>query len=163
MFLSEWCEFPSAPCLAVKKLDDSSRLDVVEIARVPDVLLSCFCFLSGLRTYQHSQYVDCTTGYTTEGSQFDFAQGQRIFLSSETSLPITGHTQPLIRLAPEIKRPRNEFGHSSPSSAESENEWSYTSTPLTRPLGMLRGNFAFFYTLRESRRFSLELLVTKEN
>jgi len=33
-FLSEWREFPSAPCLAGKKnLDDSSRLDVVEIAR----------------------------------------------------------------------------------------------------------------------------------
>ena len=30
MFLSEWCEFPSAPCLAgKKKLDDSLRLDVV--------------------------------------------------------------------------------------------------------------------------------------
>jgi len=34
MFLSEWREFPSAPCLAGKKLDESSRLDVVEIARV---------------------------------------------------------------------------------------------------------------------------------
>jgi len=35
MFLSEWREFPSAPCLAGgKKRDDSSRLDVVEIARV---------------------------------------------------------------------------------------------------------------------------------
>jgi hypothetical protein len=35
MFLSEWREFPAAPCLAgKKKLDDRSRLDVVEIARV---------------------------------------------------------------------------------------------------------------------------------
>jgi len=35
MFLSEWHEFPSAPCLAgKKKLDDSSRLNVVEIARI---------------------------------------------------------------------------------------------------------------------------------
>jgi len=35
MFLSEWREFPSAPCLAGgKKLDDSSRHHVVEIARV---------------------------------------------------------------------------------------------------------------------------------
>jgi hypothetical protein len=34
MFLSEWREFPSAPCLAGKKLDDSLHLDVVEIARV---------------------------------------------------------------------------------------------------------------------------------
>jgi len=35
LFLSEWREFPSAPCLAGKKeLDDSLRPDVVEIARV---------------------------------------------------------------------------------------------------------------------------------
>jgi len=35
VFLSEWREFPLAPCFAGgKKLDDSSRLDVVEIARV---------------------------------------------------------------------------------------------------------------------------------
>jgi len=35
MCLAEWREFPSAPCLAgEKKLDDSSRFDVVEIARV---------------------------------------------------------------------------------------------------------------------------------
>jgi len=35
MFLSEWREFPSAPCLAGKnKLDDSWRLDIVEIARI---------------------------------------------------------------------------------------------------------------------------------
>jgi hypothetical protein len=43
IFLSEWREFPSARCLArkknknkkqTKKLDDSSRLNVVEIARV---------------------------------------------------------------------------------------------------------------------------------
>jgi len=33
MFLSEWCEFSSAPCNKIK-LSDSSRLDVVEIARV---------------------------------------------------------------------------------------------------------------------------------
>jgi len=40
MFLSEWHGFPSAPCLAgKKKLDDSSRLDVVEITRVTDMTL----------------------------------------------------------------------------------------------------------------------------
>jgi len=48
LFLSEWCEFPSAPCLAEKKkLDDSSRLDVVEIARVSDMLPSLFPSWSG--------------------------------------------------------------------------------------------------------------------
>ena len=34
MFLSELREFPSAPCLAEKKLAERSRLDVVEMARV---------------------------------------------------------------------------------------------------------------------------------
>jgi hypothetical protein len=48
MFLSEWREFPSAPSLArKKKLDGSSRLDVVEIARVPDMLPSLFPSSSG--------------------------------------------------------------------------------------------------------------------
>ena len=48
MFLSEWREFPSAPFLAEKKtLDDSSRLDVVEIARVPDMLPTLFPSWSG--------------------------------------------------------------------------------------------------------------------
>ena len=42
MFLSEWREFHSVPCLAKKKLDEISRLDVVEIARVLDVLPSLF-------------------------------------------------------------------------------------------------------------------------
>jgi len=39
--------------LQEKKLDDISLLDVVEIAHVPDVLLSFVSFLVGLRTYQH--------------------------------------------------------------------------------------------------------------
>jgi len=34
IFLSEWREFPSAPCLAEKKINDSSRHHVVEIARI---------------------------------------------------------------------------------------------------------------------------------
>ena len=43
MFLSEWREFPSALRLAEKKkTDDSSHLDVVEIARVPDMLPRLF-------------------------------------------------------------------------------------------------------------------------
>jgi len=42
MFLLQWREFPSAPCLAGKKLDGSSRLDVVEIARIPNMLPSLF-------------------------------------------------------------------------------------------------------------------------
>jgi len=52
MFPSELREFPSAPCPAGGgDLDDSSRLDVVEIARDVSELVS---FLVGLRTYQHT-------------------------------------------------------------------------------------------------------------
>ena len=47
MFLSEWPEFPSAPCLAGKKKLDGSRLDVVEIPRIPDMLPSLFPSWSG--------------------------------------------------------------------------------------------------------------------
>jgi len=48
MFLSEWSEIPSAPYLAgKKKLDNSSRLDVVEIARVRDMFPSLFPSWSG--------------------------------------------------------------------------------------------------------------------
>jgi len=48
MFPSEWREFPSAPCLAEKKkLYDSWRFDVVEIAHVPDMLPSLFPSWSG--------------------------------------------------------------------------------------------------------------------
>jgi len=47
MFLSEWREFPLAPCLARKKLYDSSHLDVVEIVRVSDMLPSLFPSWSG--------------------------------------------------------------------------------------------------------------------
>jgi hypothetical protein len=54
MFLSEWREFPSAPCVAEKKLDDSSLLDVVEIARVPDMLPSLFTHLPRFYHKKHN-------------------------------------------------------------------------------------------------------------
>ena len=47
MFMSEWREFPSAPCLAGGGGIDSSCLDVVEIARVADMLPSLFPSWSG--------------------------------------------------------------------------------------------------------------------
>jgi len=40
MFLSKWREFSSALYPEKKNIEDSSRLDVVEIARVPDLLPS---------------------------------------------------------------------------------------------------------------------------
>ena len=47
MFLSEWREFPSRALRYKKKIDDSTSLDVVEIARVPDMLPSLFPSWSG--------------------------------------------------------------------------------------------------------------------
>ena len=41
-----WIFFGALPCKK-KKLDDSSRLDVVEIARLPDMLPSLFPSWSG--------------------------------------------------------------------------------------------------------------------
>jgi len=48
MSLSEWREFlfGALPCRK-KKIDDNSRLDVVEIARVPDMFPSLFPSRSG--------------------------------------------------------------------------------------------------------------------
>ena len=42
MFLSEWREFLRRLALQEKKLDNSLRLDVVEIGHVPDMLPSLF-------------------------------------------------------------------------------------------------------------------------
>ena len=53
MFLSEWREFPSAPCLAGKKNLENSRLHVVEIARASVTASELLSFLVRLRTYQH--------------------------------------------------------------------------------------------------------------
>jgi len=47
MFLSEWREFISVSCVAQKNLDDNSRLDVVEIARVLDIIPCFFPSWSG--------------------------------------------------------------------------------------------------------------------
>ena len=42
-----WISFGVLPCGREKKLDDSSRLDVVEITRVPEMLSSLFPSWSG--------------------------------------------------------------------------------------------------------------------
>jgi len=66
MFPSEWREFPSAPCLrGAGGLDDSSRLDVDEIARVPDMLPSFFpswsyLEISGLNLNPGTGLPDCS-------------------------------------------------------------------------------------------------------
>ena len=46
-----WISFGALPCRE-KKIDDSSRLDVVEIARVALYVSELVSFLVGLSTYQ---------------------------------------------------------------------------------------------------------------
>ena len=53
IFLSEWREFPSALCLTGgKKIDDSSRLDVVKKNRARRLT----CFLSASVTRKYLQF-----------------------------------------------------------------------------------------------------------
>jgi hypothetical protein len=64
-------------------------------------------------------------------------QGLIIFLFASVSRRALGPTQPPIQRVSEalslgIKRPGREADHSPPSSAEVQNAWRYTSTPLIR-------------------------------
>jgi hypothetical protein len=65
---------------------------------------------------------------------FDSRWGLGIFLFVTLSRTALGPTQPPLQLVPgalslEVKRPGREADHSTPSSAEAKNAWSYTSTP----------------------------------
>ena len=54
-----WISFATLPCRKKKKLDDSSRLDVVEIARVPDVLASLLLVELNYRRRGHVFKIFC--------------------------------------------------------------------------------------------------------
>jgi hypothetical protein len=65
---------------------------------------------------------------------FESRRGLGIFLFTTASSSVLGPTQPPIQWVPGalsmgVKRPDREADHSPPSSAESRNVWSYTSTP----------------------------------
>jgi hypothetical protein len=64
-----------------------------------------------------------------------------VFLFATASRPTLGLSQPPIQcvaeaFTPEVKRQGREADHSSPSSAEVKNAWSYTSTPPIRLHGV---------------------------
>jgi len=83
MFPSEWREFPSTPCLAGKKnIDDSSRLDVVEIARVPDMLPNLFIYV-GIEV--KTPFI--LSLYSSRTSEVNFT-----FAMKEVSVPV-GYTE----------------------------------------------------------------------
>jgi hypothetical protein len=74
-------------------------------------------------------------GYGLDDRGFDSRQGLEIFLFiTAVSRLSLGPTHPPIQWVPGalsmgVKRPGREADHSSPSSAEVKNAWSYTSTP----------------------------------
>jgi hypothetical protein len=69
-----------------------------------------------------------TKGWTSGRSGFDPRRGQRIFTLASVSRPALGPTQPPVQWVPGVlspggkARPGRDADHSSPSSAEVENE-----------------------------------------
>ena len=53
MLLSEWREFPSAPCLAGKRNLMTARVSILLKSRASRYASELVSFLVGLRTYQH--------------------------------------------------------------------------------------------------------------
>ena len=54
MFLSEWCEFPSAPCLVGKRNLMTARVSILLKSRASlTCFRACFYILVGLSYYQH--------------------------------------------------------------------------------------------------------------
>jgi len=83
MFLSEWREFTSAPCLAGgKKLDDSSRLDFVEIARVPGMLPSLLT-LPNYLVFIQKHVMNSDSAVNAVGSEMNVAASSDFPVSSE--------------------------------------------------------------------------------
>ena len=75
--------------------------------------------------------VDCINSFiNSHDSRFASQQGQEIVLFSKLSRTALGRTQPLAtELFPGVKRPGRDV-HSTPSSTEITNEWSYNPAPL---------------------------------
>jgi len=85
MFLSEWREFPSAPCLA-GKIENlmTARVSILLKSRVS--LGTCLrtCFLPGrAKVLSAPRYSDQTTDWISEELCFDSRRQQDIFLFSE--------------------------------------------------------------------------------
>ena len=82
-------------------------------------------------THTHTQtHIHTATGWTVRGLN----SSSEMFSSSKNPDRLWGPSNPLFNFYVGsflgVKRPGREFDHSSPSSAEVKNEWSYTSAPL---------------------------------
>jgi hypothetical protein len=81
-------------------------------------------------------------GFGLDDRVFESRQGLGIFLFTTASRPTLGPTQPPIQWVPGtlslgVKRPGREADHSTPSSANVKNAWSYTSTLPLRLHGVV--------------------------
>jgi hypothetical protein len=72
--------------------------------------------------------VNIVMGYGLEGRGSILSRG-KFFLLSVISTPALGHTQPPIQCVPEVKRPRREVDHSTPSCAKVKNGGAITPLP----------------------------------
>jgi hypothetical protein len=96
------------------------------------------------------QYSDWATGWTTEELWFDSWQGYEIISSSERPDRLWGLHSPLFNGSwglLEVKRPGRESEHSTLSSTEINNEWSYASTPPCDFLACTRTTVSFTFHL----------------
>jgi len=86
-----------------------------------------------------------------DDSGFQSRRWQDIFLFSKFFGPALGPIQPPVRWYrgsyPEVKRSGRDVDQSHPSSAETKNEWSYTSTPPICLHGVGRGNFTLIFII----------------
>jgi hypothetical protein len=94
---------------------------------------------------------------------FDSRLGLGIFLFTTASRTALGPTHPPIQWVPAVlslgvKRPGREADHSTPSSAEVKNAWSYTSTPPYVFVAWCslkhRDNFLLYLYKNTGRKFS---------
>ena len=88
MFLSEWREFPSAPCFAGKKIEEGSRLDVVEMARVAWHVSFSLCEKKRL-AIRHMNWPRPTTSEVVRAK--DFSAPPRRLTGYKTSAPGTSN------------------------------------------------------------------------
>jgi hypothetical protein len=88
----------------------------------------------------------------------------RVKQREQTSRPAGGTILPPILWVPGVKGPGCDTDHSPPSSAEVENEWSYTCTPPTCLCSVDRWNFTFTNTTKCQRcMFTIRTLLLVHN
>ena len=90
-------------------------------------------------------------GWTVRGSTP--GRDKRLCFSPETSKMVLAPIQPLIRQvpvlhSPEVKQTGRKADHSTPSTSEVKNEWTYTSIPPTCLHGVDKERKVYVYVLQ---------------